>query len=382
MKAAPGAAAEAHPHRLVWLVLIGLTVVASLAIYLQLAREIRLNGAHVASDFLVFWTAVKAQQPYDLVALSAAQLWYLEMEVLRPFAYPPSFLPWLYPFGSLGMISAYLLWTALTAALFLFAWSRFIGFRIPLLALAAPACAMAAIPGQMVFLLGALLVGGIGLIRRYPVAAGICLGVAATIKPQMLVLVPLALAAGGHWRTMLAAAVTGGAIGGVCLLLQGPALWLEWLRSAPKFMTVIREGGMIEFGITPASALARAGIEGPAAMLLRGVAGALGALAVWTVFRKSEDMLCRLLALIAGTLLLLPYAMPYELALAAPAATAMLLDRKLNPAAWLAAALMLTALAPATGLLMTAGVTVWLARSNKKLDPRFRGNDGAATSVS
>jgi hypothetical protein len=93
--------------------------------------------------------------------------------------------------------------------------------------------------------------------------------------------------------------------------------------------------------------------------------GAFGTIIVWTVFRRSEDMLCRLLALVTGTLLLLPYAMPYELALAAPAAAAMLLDRKLNPAAWLAAALMLTGLAPATGLLMMAGVLIWLVRQQR-----------------
>jgi hypothetical protein len=334
---------------------------------LQLARELRLNGAHIASDFLVFWTAVNAPQPYDAEALSRAQRWYLQIDVLRPFAYPPSFLPWVRPFGPLEMFHAYLLWTALTAALFVAAWSRLVGFRPLLLGIAAPAFAMAVIPGQMVFLLGALLAGGFGMIGRNPAIAGILFGVAATIKPQILILIPIALIAARHWRTLGAAVLAGAGIGAACLLLQGPSLWQDWLRSVPTFMDVIREGGMIAFGITPASALANLGIGGVPAMLLRIAAAALGAFTVWTVFRKSRDPASRLLALVAGTLLVLPYAMPYELALVAPAAAAMLLDRKLPPAAWLAAFLILTLVVPTLGLLLMCVVITWVAWQGKEI---------------
>lgn len=356
-------------RRLLWLGLVAITLTTSIASYISMAGEIAANHRHVGADFIVFWTAAQVPQPYDFQALTDAQAWHMGHEAIRPFAYPPSFLPWIAPLSRLPLFYAFFLWVAATLALFAFTWGRAVRARDILLALAAPTVLLAAIPGQVIFLLGALIAGGLALIQRRPLVAGALLGIAATMKPQAVLLVPLALAAGRHWRALLAVFATGTSIGTVSLLVQGPALWRAWIEAMPAFMQVIREGGMIRFGTTPASMLEVAHIDGVVASAVLIAVGAIGIAAVWSAFRRSEDLALRFLALNCGTLLLLPYAMPYELAMSAPAAMVLLLNRGRDPALALAAMLALTAIAGAPGLVAICLILIW---TTLRADPVLR----------
>ena len=356
-----GAAAPQRLYLLAWLGVIAIAAAAAGAFYYRVGTELSLNGAHVAADFVVFWTAADAPRPYDFEALTAAQAWYMGADsLLRPFAYPPSFLPWLQPFAQMPMIVAYALWMVATGTLFLVAWGRLVPVRSHVAALVAPATLLALIPGQVVFLLGALLVLALRSVDRRPVLAGLLLGLAATIKPQALLLVPVALLAGGHSRALLAAILTGGAVGTSCLVIQGPEPWLAWLDALPDFMAVVRESGMLEYGTTPSSALEHARVTGALAAIITVLAAALGVLAVWRTFKRTEDPLFRIVALNAGTLLCVPYAMPYELALSAPAAAAILLNPKLHPLASVAALLALITSGGAAGLCLICLALIWL----------------------
>src|SRR5947199_191898 len=80
--------------------------------------------------------------------------------------------------------------------------------------------------------------GGLGL-RRRPLLAGVLLGVGAAIKPQIFLLVPLALAADRQWRTMLAAGVTGAALAAASALVWGVDVWRQWLQALPRFNDVV-----------------------------------------------------------------------------------------------------------------------------------------------
>lgn len=354
--------ANGAAYSIAWALLLGLTVFVSLESHYGLVEAVRANGAHLAADFIVFWTAASAAKPYDFEALTAAQYWYMATDAIRPFAYPPSFLPWLQPFSGLPMLWAYGLWVAATAALFAAAWMRLARPSAVLAGTIAPVSAMAVLPGQMVFLLGALLVAALQLVKSRPVVAGILLGIAATLKPQTLVLVPLALIAGRHWRTLGAAALSGFAIGVVCVAVQGAQLWVEWLESLPRFAAVVHDSGMIEFGATAATLMAQLGVTGPASVAVQLLTAAIGAAAVWTAFRRTESPFARLIALNAGTVLVLPYSMPYELALSAPAMAAVLLDRRLHPVAWFAAFFMLTNAVPLIGPLAVCGIVLLRSR--------------------
>jgi len=130
-----------------------------------------------------------------------------------------------------SMTVGYLAWVALSAAALVASTRRLSG---PL-TLAVPAVLMGVVGGQTCLIMGALLFAG-ATFRNRPALAGALLGVAACIKPQVVVLLPLVLLAGREWR-MIAGAVGAGLL--LCVaatLAYGPGVWLDWLGSLPSFL--------------------------------------------------------------------------------------------------------------------------------------------------
>jgi alpha-1,2-mannosyltransferase len=78
--------------------------------------------------------------------------------------------------------------------------------------------------GQNGFLSTALLGGGAVLMDRRPALAGVCLGCLG-YKPQLGIIVPLALAVAGRWRCFAAAAATMLALAGAATLAFGMDIW-------------------------------------------------------------------------------------------------------------------------------------------------------------
>jgi hypothetical protein len=130
-------------------------------------------------------------------------------------------------------------------------------------------------------------------------------------------------------------------------------------------MQVIHDSGMIAYGITPASLIAKSGVGFAAATVMTAIFALLGLLFVCLVFRYSSDLRLRLLALVSGTLLTLPYAMPYELAVAAPAALSLLLDRRQAPFVWFAAFVFLTGAGLVLGLIAVGATVTWVAHRDR-----------------
>ena len=345
-----------------WWGILAATVIICLGNYSVMAQELRENSYFLAADFIVFWTASQAALPYDFEALTLAQRWYVESEALRPFAYPPSFLPWLVPFGLLPLLMAYTLWITATGGAFLYASSRIVSKRAALLGLAAPTTLLAMVPGQVTFLVGSMIIFGLKLLSSRPLLAGIFFGLAATIKPQALLLVPLALIASRQWQALGSSVITGIVVGLTCLAFQGVDVWVAWLRALPEFMIALDKVEILHFGITPSSAAQAAGVTGWSRQLFVLLGVMCGIFTVWRVFRRSDNVLLQLLALNISTLLILPYAMPYELALSAPVAAAMLLDRGKTPVIWLAALLTFTAFGKAFALAVMAAVLIAAVR--------------------
>jgi hypothetical protein len=150
----------------------------------------------------------------------------------RPWAYPPSFLLLLLPFAPLGFFGSYLAFQVVTAALLAIALrscsaNLISSRRLVAVALLCPASAINVIDGQAVFLVAALMVGGISLMATRPVLAGLVLGL-LTFKPQFCILVPLALIAAGQWRAFFAAGASTLATVAMSSLIFGWDLWLRW----------------------------------------------------------------------------------------------------------------------------------------------------------
>jgi hypothetical protein len=96
--------------------------------------------------------------------------------------------------------------------------------------------------GQNGFLTAALLGGALQLLDRRPWLAGILIGCLA-YKPQFGVLIPVALVAGGRWRTIGAAAATLIALIAVSFVTLGGEVWHAFAASMNFTQTVVLEQG-------------------------------------------------------------------------------------------------------------------------------------------
>lgn len=197
------------------------------------------------SDFLAFWGSAKAvlaglpQAAYDLQWQERAQTaagftgWYA-------FVNPPPFLFVTAPFGLVSVAAAWIAWVAATYAVW--AWAGVKMFpRLWLLVLVFPGALIAAGHAQNGFLTGALLVGGVMLLDRRPLTAGILLG-ALVIKPHLALLVPFWLAAGGRWRAFVAAAASAGGLLALSWLAFGTATMLAYAGSWHASAALLRAG--------------------------------------------------------------------------------------------------------------------------------------------
>src|SRR5205807_196242 len=102
--------------------------------------------------------------------------------------------------------------------------------------------------GQNGFLTAALFGAGTLLIDRRPVAAGLLFG-ALCYKPQFALLLPLALAAGGQWRAIAAAAASAGAFVLLSLALFGADTWQAWLATAGSSPAMYGSGRILFAGM-------------------------------------------------------------------------------------------------------------------------------------
>jgi alpha-1,2-mannosyltransferase len=287
-------------------------------------------------DFLVFHAAVRAflegklALVYDIDAFTQFQnVIYADRfrgpVLFRPFLYPPIWLLLLLPFGLLAVATSYGVFMVLTAA----AATAFEGRRDGwgwLAVITSPAAVWVVLAGQNTFLSVALFYGGLRLLDRSPAAAGILLGLLA-YKPQIWVLVPLALLAARQWRALAWTAATVAVLSLASLGVFGLDFWLAFLDAAREAGSARVANIMFErIYMHMVTLVAAARIVG----LSPGVAGAIqlaGAVvavaAVWFAFRRHRSGEARTAVLMTATFLVSPYTLNYDLLLLMPAAVAL-----------------------------------------------------------
>jgi hypothetical protein len=297
-----------------------------------------------AQDFMVFHTAARAVwdgEPgllYDGAAFTArvnarfAPLLAGPL-TLHPWVYPPTFLLLVAPFGLLGFWWAYASFLALTFALLMLAlrgvarpgWPRVLCAAT---VLASPATAFTVAVGQNAFLTAALLVGGLGLVRRAPSRAGMLLGL-LSFKPQLWLLVPVALVAGRHWRVLGVAVATACGFALLALAAFGAEPWLRWfalmLGHDPQFSDWLSAGRM--YGQSMFAEAVLLGAAPPLASAAQAAAALAGVAFAWVAFRwraLPRDM--ALAVLLTAALIAAPHVSNYDAVMLA-VAVALLLCR-------------------------------------------------------
>jgi hypothetical protein len=174
--------------------------------------------------------------------------------------------------------------------------------------------------GQNGFLTAALLGGALHWLDRRPALAGLLIGLLA-YKPQFGVLIPIALLAGGRWRTIGAAAMTVAVLVAVSFLTLGDGIWHAFTDSMNFTQTVVLEqGGTGWQKIQSIFSAARAwGVSVPIAYAAQ--ASLLLSLAVSMAWLWHSDAAFELkaAALATGSLLATPYVLDYDLVVLAVA---------------------------------------------------------------
>jgi alpha-1,2-mannosyltransferase len=291
--------------------------VALLFLFIGVIALVTIFGDPYQMDFVSYWAAAQltvAGNPaaaYDVAAHRAVELGAIPLHGALPFAYPPCFLLPLAPFGLLSYPVAAFDWVLLTFAAYCAAMRRWAP-TTPWLALSFPPLLVNVITGQAGLLVAALFIGGMKLLPKRPLAAGLLLGL-LVVKPQLGLLLPLVLAAGREWRAMAGAA--GSSIGLIALsiVIFGLAPYQAWLGNAGLITSIVSEGlaGWHRMA-SVYGALRMAGLGSGAAWTVHILVAAAAAAAACLVWYRKADIEPRAAALAAATALASPYLFIYD----------------------------------------------------------------------
>ena len=267
----------------------------------------------VAPDFLSFWAAGRmaagghAASVYDLALHHSAEARAIPGVSVLPFPYPPFVLPLFVPFGMLPFWIGFAAWLGATAALYLLVTRRWIEARF---ALAQAAAAANFITGQNGFLTAGIFVGGTRQVASRPFLAGAILGLLA-FKPQLAILLPVALIAGREWRAIAGGIASSLVLLALGLILFGAASYSHFLAILPHFSRWLSAGRWPWGELASPFALLRwFGVPMAAALAVHAcIALTAAAVTAWAWAFKSER---RAEILAAATLLVPPYLFTYD----------------------------------------------------------------------
>jgi hypothetical protein len=285
-------------------------------------------------DYQVFWgiTKVPSQGIYDH----------------RVFAYPPTTMLLLEPFGLLSFFPSLLAWSAAGAVAITCIARRFMQPVAITLGFLTYAGIGVLLGGQISLFVGALILAALGSSKAR--LRGILLAAGAVIKPQSLLAAPISLIARRDWRAIGWALAAGCGFFAVSVAIFGVDIWQRWFTELPRFHTFLIGRGVdrMDVGIY---GLARAfGLPGWTFLL--GVP--LGITTSWLVFRREVAVLDQYAAFAASTVLMSPYTLYYDLAGLTFVGVALLLDRERSPLIWLAAAMIVSSLFAGLGIVLLA----------------------------
>lgn len=206
-------------------------------------------------DTINFWSAARLAlqgrvgDVYDFDKFHVFQTGILDGPIhLYHYSYPPVTILLCLPLGFLPY-----LWGV--AAWFIGGWLSFAAAvrgvwparsppagRVVLYALTVPAVLANAMTGQTGTWTAALIGGGLLALPRRPVVAGVLFGLLVG-KPQVALLIPVALLAGRHWKALGVAAATAAVAIAASLFAFGADPWWAFMRREPILRQRILEDG-------------------------------------------------------------------------------------------------------------------------------------------
>src|SRR5947209_9307424 len=307
------------------------------------------DGRPIGDDFVNYfsgaWLALhqRAAEIYHWPAYHAFQETLVGAAVSPNYnySYPPLALVLTLPFALLPYVPALGVW--LIGGWY--AFYRALRLATPnalVLALATPAVFVNTYCGQNGVWTAAFLGGGLSLLARQPVIAGVLFGLQA-YKPHLALMIPVALLAGRQWRAIAAATVTVGALLLASIALAGWGGGSAFLDVMPLLRKVTLEdaGAVWHRNVSVFMAASRLGLGVSAAYAVQIAAAMIAAALVALAWLKDAPAPARNAAVLIGVLLATPYLQDYDLVLGAFIVVWVMQSAAAKPEAQIASALIL-----------------------------------------
>lgn len=331
------------------------SMMAAIIIVYGVSVVVRVNwsgygGEAIFTEFAAFWAAAKlalAGQP-----LAAFDPHVLETTMAVPpdkragtllWLYPPAWHIVIAPFGLLPFSVAFILYSAITYLVYAAA-VRPLAAPLPAglpLMLAGPAIVLILESGNNSLLWTAALVAALAALGRGKEGRAGGLIALLTLKPQLGLLIPVALLAGGHWRAIAYATAGALTITAISAAVMGVEYWLHWLDTM-DLMTSLLQTDLIKFNlmITWYALVRYLGVPHEAALMLQLAVTLFAILAVAWVWRRPVTADLKAAVLCIAIPVATPYAWHYEMSLALVGAMFLARDgfgKTIGARVWLAA---------------------------------------------
>lgn len=227
------------------------------------------------------------------------------------------------PLDTLSYSTAYALWVILPILCFymlLYVFWRQSGSTAPWLLLAGlslPFICANAFTAQTGTLIACFYLGIALCWRKYPAMAGICIS-AVIIKPQLGLLLPVALLAGRRWKSIVTLAIATVLLLAYATWWFGLGIWAQYQAILPWFIRFLREGfgPFSQLAAGPYLALHWTGWPDAAALAAQAVVTTAVIAITGLVFRRQpineEGYGLQMGILATGALLATPHAMIYD----------------------------------------------------------------------
>lgn len=275
----------------------------------------------LAVDYLPFWSASHlalqghAVDAYNFGILKPVEEYAAGRPVgVLPWLYPPTFLLFVYPLALLPFTLSAPIFLFGTLALFVKVVRTIVPHpRTALVAIAFPGSALVVTAGQNGLLTASLVGLGLVLLRRRPILAGLCFALVA-VKPQLCVLIPLALLASRSWRA-LGAMIAGVAISlALSILAFGSETLVAFVHNMGLANSFIESGRALLFRVpTPFAALKLLHAPTPVAGAVQAVSALCAAATVCYAWGRPSAFGLRAAVLVCASMLVSPYLYDYDL---------------------------------------------------------------------
>ena len=281
-------------------------------------------GKPIGADFSAFWATSQmvlsgqAAAVYEDDIIFAVEKSITGVDYRNPVPYPPIFFFIVAPLALLPYIPSLILWLTLTFSVFLYISYRFAPHTVTLwLTLSFPGAFQNVIHGHNGFLTTSILGLAFLIIDKYPVAAGLVLGL-LSFKPHLVMIVPLFLVVGRAWRTLAGMILSVLFLTMASVIFFGIDTWFAFLEKIPLMMQLMKHQFLqMHQVVSTLGALLLMGVPYNIAIWIHLLCSCVGIGLTAVAWHKNKPSYVRNSLLVLSALIVTPYANSYDLTLLA-----------------------------------------------------------------